>query len=728
MEIQIQVKKQLKNYVIANCTNANNPKLIGKDLYLEGKILPLPSQKIWTFKQPRIIQKDGHIFVSGNYVGPTIGNLTFQNNYGIVSTMMSVQIPKLIAQRTFEEFGDRTFSDFQRLADYLKKYLQPSRVEGALQQLSQTGAYASVCTVLSEYGCKLSKIKAITKTYGDDALTFLQEHPYQLYMDNLLPFSIANQLKKNYFLAKDKKQFVLEAYQAYIINVLRQNELRGNMCLEIEKIFYKFHQLMSKSNKKGFVVAMQNLIKTKKISICSVGNKRFVYLNEGKQCEKNIAIAIKRITMNNTPKISGINVETKIEEVQRELNIELAPKQKEAVRAVLNNSISIITGGPGTGKTTVIRVICMVLKKIQPSVSILLTAPTGRAARRMGEATGGLPSSTIHHRLGLGVTDSDALFTEKAKNTITEDVIFVDEMSMLDSFVGEQLFTSIGNSSRLIILGDVNQLESVGPGSLLKDLIQSGCITTIKLDKIYRQTGKNSIVENAEKIKCGKTDLIFNNIDFELVKIRNAQEACKHICNIYLNEIEKQGQSLDDVIILSPLRKNTSFTSVDYLNLQLREIINPKTPEKPEIFIRKKEYRVGDKIMSHINDSNADISNGDIGYITKIISGENGPQVYVDFGKGEFLCSNHTLSSMDLSYATTIHKSQGSEFKTVILCISEESENMLGRHLLYTGITRAKKKVIIVGQESAIKKAILTIPEKRITLQQNWLLKYFSNT
>ena len=339
--------------------------------------------------------------------------------------------------------------------------------------------------------------------------------------------------------------------------------------------------------------------------------------------------------------------------------------------------------------------------------NIVCCAPTGRAARRMEESTG-FSASTVHKALGL-YTGEDGSFGADEK--LSADLVIADESSMLDIYVAGSLFQSLKEECRLVIVGDADQLPSVGPGAVLSELIASGCIPVVKLDRVFRQKEGSRIAENAKRIRHGETKLDYGE-DFQFIPSNDLDESAKIIEKLYLKEAAECG--IDQVSLLSPYRQKTK-TGVNALNERIRDVVNPAGKKKEEFTCGKMIFRNGDKVMQTRNQD--DVSNGDIGYIKKIRKDGSDVEVQIDFGDGRVKDYDASrMERLDLGYASTIHKSQGSEYQTVIINLQSAHYIMLNRPLLYTAVTRGKKKVIIVGEKRALCIAVKkTETEKRGT-------------
>lgn len=366
-----------------------------------------------------------------------------------------------------------------------------------------------------------------------------------------------------------------------------------------------------------------------------------------------------------------------------------------------SSNLSIITGSPGTGKTTVLKAIIEVYKALYPKEKIKLAAPTGRASRRMAESTGETDASTLHSMLGL--QNEDGYFKkDKEFEPIGAGLIIVDESSMIDMWLARQFFMRIGNNTKIVLVGDPDQLQSVGAGDVFRQLINSGLIPVTVLDKIFRQKDGSRIALNARAINNDQTKLSYGD-DFCFYKCQTQDQAADIIKRAFCDLTEKYG--IENVQILSPYRKKGA-AAANELNLAIREIVNPYKGGLPDLRIGADYFRVGDKVMQNKNNSKA--SNGDIGFIRDIgTDKDNKAVITIEFSanrKAEYTLED--MKNIELAYATTVHKAMGSEYDIVIMPIIKSHYNMLNRNLVYTGITRAKHRVILVGQPGMLCMAI----------------------
>lgn len=432
--------------------------------------------------------------------------------------------------------------------------------------------------------------------------------------------------------------------------------------------------------------------------------------------------AQKLVEMLNTGKIHKdiIDIDKTIEEIENDDRIEYAPKQKEAIRTAVENGVMVLTGGPGTGKTTIVKAILQILSK--SGISVALAAPTGRSAKRLELATG-CEASTIHRMLEADINgDSESTYSKNEKNPLSQDFIIIDEASMIDIMLMEALLRAIKPGAQLLLIGDKDQLPAVGAGNVLCDIINSGEIPTVSLKEIYRQASESQIIVNAHMINSGEyPTLERKDADFFFLHRDSPEEVNDTVTELVKYRLPHAYKELaKDVQVIIPSHKGKNGT--DILNVVMQKAINPPGNSKVEIKVGDRIFREGDKVMQIRNDYNitwqdddgisgSGVYNGDIGYITYIDMGSE--KVYVNFDNRKADYDFPMLDELEHAYAITVHKSQGSEYPIVVLPLYDFPKRLQTRNLLYTAITRAQNILIIVGRKEVVYRMVDNYKESR---------------
>jgi exodeoxyribonuclease V alpha subunit len=445
------------------------------------------------------------------------------------------------------------------------------------------------------------------------------------------------------------------------------------------------------------VINLENRIVIEDLKTLKVfeGNQKAVYLAKFHLSETNIANRMR--TLINTPKSTRkIQTDKAIEWVQKQLSITLAEKQIEAVKCAADKKVMVITGGPGTGKTTIINAILKIFSKLK--INIMLAAPTGRAAKRMSETTGH-EAKTIHRMLEYSIQKGG--FQKNDEHPLDCDLLIVDEASMIDTILMYHLLKAIPSHATFILVGDVNQLPSVGAGNVLKDIIGSGAVPVVGLNEIFRQAKESLIIVNAHKINNGvipsfkpskqKLD------DFYFIEQDDPEEVMKIILDLIKNRIPRWFgfDPVDDIQVLSPMHKGT--VGAGNLNVELQKELNPS---EEGVIRGNRHFKINDKVMQIKNNYNKEVFNGDIGRVVKI--DQENQELIISFEGRDVDYDYPDLDEIVLAYAVSVHKSQGSEYPAVILPILTQHYILLQRNLIYTGVTRGRKLVVLVGTKRAL--------------------------
>ena len=610
---------------------------------------------------------------------------------GIIAYLSSGQIKGIgskMAERIFDAFGLNTLNVLDHEPEKLLTIsgISKTKLKKICDSYLANRGARDVVAFLAPHGITPNRAVQLYREYGNETMEIVKNHPYRLCEIAGIGFRSADQIAMNMGFAKVSAERVDEG----LMFTLTEAEGKGHLCME----------------KKDFVKTAMKILDTPELTIDMVANraarlvsagrlscyKGYVYRARTAETEQQLAERI-HVVQRSSPYARFSSLDQEINREEQKLGIRLDPEQRTAITTALQSPISVIIGGPGTGKTSIQKAILDIYRRQNPGGRIVCCAPTGRAARRMEQSTGH-PASTVHKALGL-IAGDDGQYGEP--ESFDADLVLIDEVSMLDIYLAKHVLRSVPKGCQLVLIGDADQLPSVGPGAVLSEIIKSDVIPVVRLDRVHRQNAGSRIATNAKLIRHGNLSLEYGT-DFQFLDSSSIAESAEKIEKLYLQEIAKYG--VDNVALLSPYRQKTE-TGVAALNERIRKDVNPQDPTKGEITLGKKTFRTGDKVMQIKN--HEDVNNGDIGYITDISGIGNDAVVCIDFGDGrnvEYDASE--LNMLDLGYASTIHKSQGSEYQSVIINLQCAHSIMLVRPLIYTAITRAKKQVIIVGERRAL--------------------------
>lgn len=611
-------------------------------------------------------------------------------------------IGKKLAERIYDTFGDDTLRILDAQPERIQEVPGIGAKKCAQVQASyiQTRGARKVITLLAPLDVSVSQAVQLQKRLGVNAEELLRHQPYDLFEKGFISFTLADQLAA----ANGIPRTAPERVCAALLYVLELAEQKGHLSLHKEQFIRNAIHLLDTPALTRKVVAMQALemLKAGRLDLY----REHVYRPVSARAERETAERIQAMLAQDKLPYMG-DLDDEIDFQEKELGITLAAEQRHAVKTALTSPLCVVSGGPGTGKTMIQRFILSIFTKAFPKAKIVCCAPTGRAARRMAQSTG-FPASTVHKALGL-MGETTALETSEF---LDADLVLVDEVSMLDMFLTWHLLQALPPQCRLILVGDADQLPSVGPGAVLSELISCGAVPVVMLDKVFRQTEGSRIAENAQAIRRGVSELDYGD-DFQFWSSPNLGQSADWLEQLYIRAVNHFG--VDNVALLTPFRQKTE-TGVHALNERIRDKINPPAPGKPEFTLGKRVFRLGDKVMQTRNSE--EISNGDIGYIREICQEDGDWSIQVDFGDGRTADYENAenLGKLELAYAMTIHKAQGSEYDAVLISIQNAHGRMLKRPLVYTAVTRAKRWAGIVGDWAALEQAInATDTERRNT-------------
>ena len=623
-------------------------------------------------------------------------------------------IGEKIANKIIDKFGVDTLEIIQNSPERLQEIdgIGRKKVAQIVESYEEDRELRKIILELAPFGITPNLCLKIYKKYNNRAMKLIKSNPYRLAEDiRGIGFKIADNLAQKIGIEKDSKDRISQG----IIYVLKKALSEGHTFLPEKEVEKEAMKLLGVSMEK-IDDCLLDLAYAQKIKLDKFNDELLVYLINYYLAENGVCKKLIELATFDFKKDKKIDVDKEIKDIEENDGIKLAKKQREAVTEALKNGVCVITGGPGTGKTTTINTIIKIFRRQKKEV--VLAAPTGRAAKRMSE-TSNEEAKTIHRLLEMGYsTDDDLIFFKNEDEPIKADVIIVDEASMIDILLMFNLVNAIKPGTRFIIVGDSDQLPSVGAGNVLRDIINSEVIKVIRLDEIFRQAQESMIIVNAHRINNGEAPYLnVKNKDFFFLNAATNEEIVNTIIGLVETRLPKfyKFDSLDDIQILSPMRKGD--IGVQNMNIILQRYLNPPSERKTEITLNKRVFRVGDKVMQIKNnytkswkneeetESGEGIYNGDIGYIYYI--DKNKKIIYVMFDSYRIVEYNfEELDELDHSFCTTIHKGQGSEFPAVVIPISWAPPMLLSRNLLYTAITRAKKLVVLVGDVRYLKQMI----------------------
>jgi exodeoxyribonuclease V alpha subunit len=644
-----------------------------------------------------------------------------QTKEGVIAYLSSEMfkgIGKKTAEKIVETLGENAISRILNqpsLLDSVPK-LPPEKAKLLYDTLMEHQGLEQVMVALNQYGFGPQLSMRIYQTYKEETLSIIQKNPYQL-VENVegIGFGRADELGYQLGISGNHPDRIKAGCLYTLENESIQN---GHVYILAKELLEKVKQLLEENQRDQieFTDISAEIIKLEEEGKLVVEETK-VYLPSLNFAEKGLVTNIKRI-------LGQTEYEEQFPEsefllalgsLEERLGVQYAPTQKDAIQTALMSPMLILTGGPGTGKTTVIKGIVELYaelhgcsldpkdyhKKEQP-FPVLLAAPTGRAAKRMSESTG-LPAVTIHRLLGFNGTEG---FDHDDASPLEGKLLIVDETSMVDIWLANQLFKALPENIQVILVGDEDQLPSVGPGQVLKDLLASERIPTVRLTDIYRQAEGSSIIELAHEIKDGHLpqNISIQQPDRSFIKCGTSQLA-QVVEKVALNAKNK-GYSVKDIQVLAPMYRGPA--GIDRLNFLLQEIFNPNpNGTRKELAFGDVKYRVGDKVLQLINQPESNVFNGDIGEIVSIFyakeNTEKQDMLIVSFEGNEVTYTRQDLGQITLAYCCSVHKSQGSEFPIVILPISRSYYRMLRRKLIYTAITRSKQFLILCGEEDALR-------------------------
>ena len=645
------------------------------------------------------------------------------------------------ATKIIEKFGEETIHvlkfEPEKLAQI--KGISKDKAVEISESFVENWEVWQIVGFLERFGIGAENAKKVYDMLGANAIAEIEADPYILIdISRGVDFKQIDQMAIKLGIERENQKRVKSGIKYALIKITYNGH-----CCTLESNLIEYVKTLLNVNEAVIQDGIVNLKVNNEIVVENRNDEKWVYLYSFYKAENQIAERILKLDKaKNMKKVSNIEKELKL--VEEKTDIMLSEKQKEAIRAINDNNVTIITGGPGTGKTTIIKSIIEIYK--QKKYKIVLCAPTGRAAKRMTETTGE-EASTLHRLLEIGKVDEESLFKKDSEYQgapIDGDIIIVDEVSMVDMFIMSYLLDCIYLGTKLILVGDSDQLPSVGPGSVLQDLIASEKIVTVHLDKIFRQAAKSKIIVNAHRVNNGKGFISKEDPelekdskqDFYFIKENSQEKILEEVLSLCNGRLKKFGDYdfFENIQVLSPTKKGLLGTKE--MNKALQNELNPHREGENEKASMGAIFRIGDRVMQIKN--NYDISwerrsdgsveigngvfNGEMGTITNIDEKQKNVRVKFDDEKVCWYEFNE-LEQLEHSYCITIHKAQGSEFDVVIMIIPQAAPMLLTRNLLYTGLTRAKKLLIVIGNDRIIDFMIRNVDSKKRNTGLEYKLK-----
>ncbi|MEI6082505.1 MAG: ATP-dependent RecD-like DNA helicase, partial [Verrucomicrobiota bacterium] len=608
-------------------------------------------------------------------------------------------IGPVYATKLVKKFGDKVFDIIENQSKRLQEVegIGRERRQRIKDAWAEQKVVRDIMLFLHAHGLGTNRAVRIYKSYGVEAIELIRADPYRLARDiHGIGFHSADSVAEKLGLQADS---LLRA-RAALEHLLDQATTEGHCALPRRELLEGAIRLLE-VEEEIVAQAFERQLKDERIISEKIEGEEMIFMPLLRDAEERIARQLRRLSAAKEPE-PPIDVEKAIPWVEEKTGRKLSPSQHEALKIALRSRAVVITGGPGVGKTTLVQSLLKILtaKKLK----CILAAPTGRAAQRMAEATG-LEASTLHRLLEFQPARGG--FQRNASNPLEGDVVVIDEVSMVDVPLMSRLLDALPRKARLILVGDADQLPSVGPGLVLGDIIRSGMIPVVHLKEIFRQAGDSRIISGAHSINRGEIPDIIEapkDSDFVFIDREDPEECAATLVSMVRDRLPKHlgVDPIEGIQILSPMHRGS--LGIKELNLRLQAALNPKSEYRDEYQAYGNLFRVGDKVIQTSNNYDKEVFNGDIGRIRSMDREEK--QLVVRFGTREVIYEFNELDELELAYAITIHKSQGSEFPVVVIPLAMQQYLLLQRNLLYTGVTRGKRMVVLVGQKKALGMAV----------------------
>jgi exodeoxyribonuclease V alpha subunit len=600
-------------------------------------------------------------------------------------------IGETFADRIVEKFGERTLEVIDTFSARLREVdgIGPERAKRIKEAWTTQKSVRDIMIFLQGYGIGSSHAAKIYKQYGENAMAIVQENPYRLAKDiSGIGFRTADGIASKMGIEKDS----IHRLKAGVVHALDRATDEGHTCLPRERLIEDARELLEVE-----IAPIEKAVEQLSVGGDVVIEDDYVYL--ARLCKSERGVATKIHELRAAPlTLPSIDFEKALVWVQQKTRVELAAAQRNAIQTALTSKISVITGGPGVGKTTIVNNIVKILRA--KSGKVLLAAPTGRAAKRMSEATGA-PAQTIHRLLKYEPREGG--FTHNERRPLQGDMIIIDETSMLDIPLAYHLLKAIPLTASVVFVGDVDQLPSVGPGNFLRDVIDSDRVPVVRLTEIFRQAKNSFIITNAHRVNEGQMPVLDaqQEADFFFIAEEQPEKVLATIKTLCGERVPKKFgfDPMRDVQVLTPMHKG--LCGSENLNRELQSTLNPSGPNVQRY---GRTYRVGDRVMQIRNNYDKDVFNGDLGRVKRIDLVEQ--QVIVEVDEREIPYEFTDMDELLPAYAISVHKSQGNEYPCVIVPLLTQHFVLLQRNLLYTAITRGKKLVILIGSKKALAIAV----------------------
>ena len=611
------------------------------------------------------------------------------------------------AQRIVDRFGVETLDILEREPERLSliKGITAKKAQEIAESFRQHMGLRRLMAFLAQYQLPPVLAMQLRQQYGDAALRMVQDNPYILSNDVCgVEFAVTDEIAMSMGFPLDSR----ERLQAAVTFELSHNENNGHVFLPRNKLVAATCQLLECGDEM-VEQALDELIEHHAVVQEQVANVEACYLR--RLWEAEVSACTRMNSLLAVDADESRQADRTLAEIEAEQGITYAPQQREAVRLAATNGVLILTGGPGTGKTTTVRGIVALFQKM--GLDIVLAAPTGRAAKRMSELTG-MDAQTVHRMLGMNWNEAahQVTFLKNEKEPLEADAVIVDEMSMVDLPLFSALLRALKPGTRLILVGDADQLPSVGAGNVFSDLIRSKRVETVFLREVFRQAEQSAIIRNAHAVNLGEAPKMDSNQgDYFFLCRRDGQRAVSTVVELCKTRLpENMGIPTEQIQVLTPTRKGPTGTV--NLNRLLQEALNPRVPGKREILWGERVFREGDRVMQTRNDYDViwtkedgtigtGMFNGDVGKIVQI--DPSGEWLAIDFDGRVATYSVEMLNEVDLAYAQTVHKAQGSEYRCVVMAAMPAAQSLMVRGVLYTALTRAREMLVVVGDDAALR-------------------------